>query len=68
MKRVQPLECEEPVRGAHQRCVVVPAQPRAALVMVESEFALELLVVELDLPAHARQTGEPLERRVGGQV
>jgi hypothetical protein len=36
--------------------------------VVEAELALELLVVELDLPAQPRQAREPLGRGVWGQV
>src|SRR6516164_283039 len=45
------LEGEEPVGGGDQRGVVVPPQPGPAFVVVQAKFALELLVVQLDLPA-----------------
>ena len=54
--------------GGHQSGVVVPTEPGAALVMVEPELTLELLVVELHLPAHSCQPHEPLGVGVGGQV
>jgi len=38
------------VRGGDQRGVVIPPQPGASFVVIESEFAFELLVVKLDLP------------------
>ena len=54
--------------GGDQSGVVVPAQPGAAFVVVQSEFAFELLVVELDLPPQPRQAREPLRLGVGGKV
>jgi hypothetical protein len=38
--------------------VVVPAEPGSSFVVVEAEFAFELAVVELDLPAHAGEARE----------
>ena len=66
MKRVEPLEREEPVGRGDQRGVVTPAKPGAAFVVVQPELAFELLVVELHLPAHPRQPDEPLGLGVGG--
>jgi hypothetical protein len=68
VKRVEPLECEEPVGGGDQRGVVIPAQPGAAFVVVQAELALELLVVEFDLPAQASEPREPFGCGVGGEV
>ena len=51
-----------------ERGVVVPADPGAAFVVVEAELALELFVVELDLPAQPGEPGEPLGLGVGGEV
>ena len=65
---VLPLQGQEPVYGGHQRGVVIPAEPGAALVVVQAELALELLVVELDLPPQAGEAGEPLGLGVGGEV
>src|SRR5438552_15928335 len=56
------------MRRGDERGVVVPAQVRAALVLVEPDLALELLVVELDLPAQPGQAREPLWLFVAGQV
>ena len=47
------------MRGGDQRGVVIPTQPRAAVVVVKAELALELAVVELDLPAQAGEASEP---------
>ncbi len=55
---VEPFEGEEGVGGGDERGVVVPAEPGAAFVVVEAEFALELFVVELDLPTQPREAGE----------
>src|SRR6266511_3907239 len=63
-----PFEREEGVRAGHQRAVVVEAAVAAALVVVESELALELAVVELDRPAQPGEPGKPLPRLVLGQV
>jgi hypothetical protein len=52
---VLPLQGEEAVGGGDERGVVIPAEVGAPLVVVEAEFALELFVVELDLPAQPRQ-------------
>jgi hypothetical protein len=48
--------------------VVIPAQPGAAFVVVKAELAFELLIVEFDLPAQAREPGEPLGCGIGGEV
>jgi hypothetical protein len=45
--------------------VVVPADPGAAFVVVEAELALQLFVVELDLPA---EPSEPFGFGVGWEV
>ena len=63
--RAKALEGEETVGHGDERGVVVPADPGAAFVVVESELALELLVVELDLPT---QPGEPGGIGVGRKV
>jgi hypothetical protein len=65
VKRVESLEREESVRGRDQRGVVIPAKPGAALVVVQAEFTLALLVVEFDLPAQAGEAGERLGLGVG---
>ena len=65
---VLPLQGQEPVGGGDQRGVVIPPEPGAALVVVKAELALELLVVELDLPSQAGEAGEPLGLGVGGEV
>ena len=65
---VLPLQGQEPVDGGHQRGVVIPAEPGAALVVVQAELALELLVVEFDLPAQSGEAGEPLGLGLGGEV
>ena len=65
---METLQGEEAVRGGDERGVVIPAKPGAALVVVEAELALELLVVELDLPAQPRQAREPLGLCVLRQV
>jgi hypothetical protein len=51
-----------------QRAVVVEAAPATTLVVIESELALELAVVELDRPAQAGESGEPVGAGVLGQV
>jgi hypothetical protein len=51
-----------------QPCVVVPAKPRAALVVTEVGLSHELLVVELDLPAQPSQAREAVGLGVLGQV
>ena len=65
---VLPLQGQEAVGGGDERGVVVPAEPGASLVVVEAELALELFVVELDLPAQPGQARELLGLGVGGQV
>ncbi len=54
--------------GGDQSGVVIPAQPRVAFVVVQAEFAFELLVVELDLPAQPGEPSKPLGFRVSGEV
>src|SRR6266571_5355764 len=56
------------MRRGDERGVVVPAQVGAPLVVVEPELALQLLVVELDLPAQPGQAREPLWLFAAGQV
>lgn len=46
----------------------MPAEVGAALVVVEPELALELLVVELDLPPQPGEACELLGLGVGGEV
>jgi len=65
---VESLQGEEGVRGGDQRGVVVPAQVGAPLVVIEAELALELAVVELDLPAQPGQARELGGIGVRGQV
>src|SRR5204862_8058167 len=65
---VEPFEREEGVRAGDERAVVVEAEVAAAFVVVESELAFELAVVELDRPAQPRQPGEPLAVLALGQV
>ena len=65
---VLPLQGHEPVRGGHERGVVIPAEPGAAFVVIEPEFAFELFVVELDLPPQPGEAGELLGLGVGGEV
>ena len=51
-----------------ERAVVVKAGVAAAFVVVESEFAFELAVVELDRPAQPGEPGESFARRPRRQV
>ena len=51
-----------------ERGVVVEAGVAAAFVVVESELAFELPVIELDRPAQASEAGEPLPVFVLAQV
>jgi hypothetical protein len=46
----------------------VKAEVAAALVVIESEFAFELAVVQLDQPPHPGQARELVGWGVGGQV
>src|ERR1035437_343539 len=62
------LQGEESVGGGDEGGVVVPAEVGASLVVVEAELALELFVVQLDLPAPPREARELLGLGVGGQV
>ena len=54
------------MRGGDQGGVVIPPEPGAALVVVQPELALELLVIEFDFPAQPGESCELLGRRVGG--
>jgi hypothetical protein len=65
---VKALQGEEAVGGGNECGVVVPAEPGAALVVVEAELALELFVVQLDLPAQPREPGELPGLGGSGQV
>jgi hypothetical protein len=56
------------VRAGDECGVVVEAGVAAAFVVVESELAFQLPVVELVRPAQAGEPGEPLRLAVGGQV
>lgn len=56
------------MRCGDQGGVVIPPEPAAPLVVVEAELALELAVVELDLPAQPGEAREALGLGVGGQV
>jgi hypothetical protein len=51
------------VCAGDERAVVVKAGVASAFVVVESEFAFELAVVELDRPAQPGKPGEPFVRR-----
>ena len=53
------------MRAGDERAVVVEAGVASAFVVVESELAFELAVVEFDRPA---QAGESFARRVLGEV
>ena len=57
---VEPFEREEGVRAGDERGVVVEAGVASAFVVVESELALQLPVVELDRPAQPSEATEPL--------
>ncbi len=65
---MQPFEGEEGGGAGDERCVVVEAEVASAFVVVEPEVAFQLAVVELDHPAQAGEAGEPLRRRLRGQV
>src|SRR5206468_12543490 len=65
---VKPLECEEGVCAGDERAVVVEAGVASSFVVVESEFAFELSVVELDRPAQPGEPGEPFAGRPRRQV
>jgi len=56
------------VGDGDQGGAVVPADPGASFVVVETELALELFVVELDLPAQPGEPAKPLGLSVGSQV
>ena len=56
------------MRAGDECAVVVEAGVASAFVVVESELALELPVVELDRPAQPRESGEAFAAAVGGQV
>ena len=45
------LHSQKSVGGCAQRCVVMKASPRPPLEVVETNFALHLLVVPFDPPA-----------------
>jgi len=55
---VEPLEGEEGVGAGDERAVVMEAEVASAFVVVEPELALELAVVELDLPGQPGESGE----------
>ena len=65
---VESFQREKAVCGGHDRAVVVKAEVAAALVVIESEFAFELAVVQLDQPPHPGQARELVGWGVGGQV
>lgn len=60
-----PFHGQEAIRGYAGRGVMVKAAPATALVMVEPEFVLELLVVPLDPPPELHGSHEGRERRLG---
>src|SRR5262249_4025857 len=59
---------EEGLRAGDECGVVVEAGVAAAFVVVESELAFELPVVELDLPAQSGEPCQPLARLVVWEV
>src|SRR5258708_24623932 len=65
---VEPFEREEGVRAGDERAVVVEAGVASALVVIESELALQLPVVEFDRPAQAGEPGQTLAVCVGGEI
>src|SRR3982074_392621 len=62
---VKALQGKECVGGGAKRDVVVPARPRAAVGVVQTEAVLEFAVVVLDAPA---QFGEPHQDRLRGRA
>jgi len=46
-----PLGYQEPIRGNAQSGVMMEAAPAASLIMAQSEFLLQLLVIPFDDPA-----------------
>ena len=65
---VLPLQGQEAVCGGDERGVVMPAEVGASLVVVQAELALELFVVELDLPAQPGEARELLGLGLLGEV
>lgn len=63
-----PLGGQESVGGGAQHCVVVEAAPAPFLLVAESQFALQLLVVAFDPPAVLDQPHEVLQRSVLGHA
>jgi len=61
--KTDPLEGQESVSGGGQRRVMMPSAPPPSLKVVETEFALELLVVAFDPPAELREIDESSTRR-----
>ena len=56
------------MRAGDERAVVVEAGVASALVVIESELAFQLPVIEFDRPAQAGEPGEPLAVCVGGEI
>ena len=63
-----PLQQQERISQTNQSDMVVPTRPASTFVMIQPELFLQLLVVLLYAPAQLRQTGQPLQRRLNGQV
>ena len=62
------VEGEEAVGAGDKRGVVMEPEIAAAFVVVESELAFQLAVVELDSAAQAGEPGEPLAGLFGGSL
>ena len=56
------------MRQHDQRHVVMPSAPTPALIMIKSEFLLQLLVVLLDLPSRFGDLNQSTETVLGGQI
>lgn len=65
---VCPFQGQEAVGGGDEGAVVVEPKVAAAFVVVQAEFALELLVVELDHPGQPGEAREALGFGVGRQI
>ena len=63
-----PFQQQERISQTNQSDMVVPTRPASTFVMIQPELFLQLLVVLLHAPAQLRQTGQPLQRRLNGQV
>ena len=60
-----PFHGKEAVCGYAERGVMMEAPPTAALVVVQTDLILELLVVALDTPPKLRGPDESGQRRIG---